>query len=59
MTRERNAYEYCDSEDENSDIYIAKVINYGEVLFEFFKDVADDVPYDVPGKGKFTCNYHY
>ena len=59
MEKEYDAYEYCDSEDENSDTYITKVVNYGDVLFEFFKDVADDAPCDVPGKGKFTCNYHY
>lgn len=59
MTQEYYDYEYCDSEDETSEIYLAKVLNYGDVIFEFFRDVADDVPFDVPGKGKFTCVYHY
>ena len=59
MIKEHNSYEYCDPEDENSDTYTYKVVNYGDVLFEFFRDAVNDVPYDVPGKGKFTCNYHY
>ena len=59
MTQEYHDYKYCDPEDETSDIYIYKVINYGDVIFEFFRNVADDVPHDVPGKGKFTYNYHY
>ena len=59
MTTEYNNYKYCDSEDENSDIYVAKVLNYGNVIFEFFRDVADDVSHDIPGKGKVTNAYHY
>ena len=59
MTKEYNAYEYCDSEDEILDVYIAKVIRDGDAVFEFFRNVADDALHDVPGEGKFTCNYHY
>ena len=59
MTNEYCDYEYCDSEDETSDIYISKVIRYENVVFEYFKNVADDVAHVVPGKGKFTCAYHY